>query len=464
MKTEELVIITLAVIIFIAMFIIMDPSITGYVIYSPGDYDYESSLIEYDNGYRLIKQDLEITDLNPENYETAFLQAGDKYYIDREYNLTSIPDDLQNLLWIKTANDNKNTQDLGFGFGVNSPVKVYISYDKRQNITSWLSSWTYYGEGITTQDQLSNPYKIYYKNFEPGNINLGDNCESNCENNERSMYLVLIDTVYPESASLISEFVEPEDLASFDLLEKEEELNDQLISYEYSTDDTNWNIIEDFNLSYVNSTKIRFRITLQSDGTNTPIFKNLTINYIKEICTEGWTCTDWDECINETQTRICTDQNNCGTEDSKPEEEQDCPPCVEDWTCSEWSECINEIQTRECTDSNECGTFDSKPEEEQDCIIEETPGSLNPSSQPPSITRYESSAAASAPTVSETVSMPAITETKTVSVPVELKTIPEQEIQEVTKPNKLKIIGNSIAVSYLAFICLLIYRRRHLTE
>jgi len=36
-------------------------------------------------------------------------------------------------------------------------------------------------------------------------------------------------------------------------------------------------------------------------------------------CTENWDCTSWTTCINNQQTRICTDLNDCGTEDYKPE-------------------------------------------------------------------------------------------------------------------------------------------------
>ncbi|MEM7825446.1 MAG: NosD domain-containing protein, partial [Candidatus Aenigmatarchaeota archaeon] len=42
-------------------------------------------------------------------------------------------------------------------------------------------------------------------------------------------------------------------------------------------------------------------------------------------------------------------------------------PCTEDWVCTEWSECIEGKQTRVCTDKNKCGTVANKPEEERAC-------------------------------------------------------------------------------------------------
>ncbi len=47
-------------------------------------------------------------------------------------------------------------------------------------------------------------------------------------------------------------------------------------------------------------------------------------------CTEDWTCTSWSTCnSNSQQTRTCTDNNKCGTEEYKPAETRGCTP-----TCS----------------------------------------------------------------------------------------------------------------------------------
>jgi cysteine-rich repeat protein/parallel beta-helix repeat protein len=44
----------------------------------------------------------------------------------------------------------------------------------------------------------------------------------------------------------------------------------------------------------------------------------------EEICTESWTCTTWSDCEDDEQTRTCTENNDCGTEDNKPDETQEC--------------------------------------------------------------------------------------------------------------------------------------------
>lgn len=41
-------------------------------------------------------------------------------------------------------------------------------------------------------------------------------------------------------------------------------------------------------------------------------------------CTPSWNCVSWSNCINNTQTRTCTDVNNCGVETGRPTVTQMC--------------------------------------------------------------------------------------------------------------------------------------------
>jgi len=47
-------------------------------------------------------------------------------------------------------------------------------------------------------------------------------------------------------------------------------------------------------------------------------------DYLPLICYESWSCTEWSTCVGGTQTRTCTDANNCGTTANKPAESQSC--------------------------------------------------------------------------------------------------------------------------------------------
>lgn len=43
------------------------------------------------------------------------------------------------------------------------------------------------------------------------------------------------------------------------------------------------------------------------------------------------------------------------------------PTCIESWSCNSWSSCLNNQQTRTCSDSNNCGTTINKPAIVQNC-------------------------------------------------------------------------------------------------
>ncbi|MBD3354481.1 hypothetical protein GF361_00670 [Candidatus Woesearchaeota archaeon] len=45
---------------------------------------------------------------------------------------------------------------------------------------------------------------------------------------------------------------------------------------------------------------------------------------INRSCTPNWNCSDWSECVDGEQTRVCTDLNGCGREEKKPAEKRSC--------------------------------------------------------------------------------------------------------------------------------------------
>ncbi|MFQ5648182.1 MAG: hypothetical protein ACE5FW_03005, partial [Candidatus Aenigmatarchaeota archaeon] len=45
------------------------------------------------------------------------------------------------------------------------------------------------------------------------------------------------------------------------------------------------------------------------------------------------------------------------------------PPCQEDWTCTSWGSCVDGTQTRVCTDQNSCGTAINKSDQSRSCVI-----------------------------------------------------------------------------------------------
>ncbi len=79
-----------------------------------------------------------------------------------------------------------------------------------------------------------------------------------------------------------------------------------------------------------NKTSNKTSETSGSDTGNDTYDKNETI-----ICEENWKCSEWFECFNNKQKRVCTDLNNCGTTIKKPKTVQ---KCVEALTENETSD------------------------------------------------------------------------------------------------------------------------------
>jgi len=68
---------------------------------------------------------------------------------------------------------------------------------------------------------------------------------------------------------------------------------------------------------------------ITSDATSSHVQTNNNQTE-SDLCTPNWQCTEWSECINNQQTRLCVDENNCSAELNKPSELQSCiSPVVE---------------------------------------------------------------------------------------------------------------------------------------
>ncbi len=96
-------------------------------------------------------------------------------------------------------------------------------------------------------------------------------------------------------------------------------------------------------------------------------------------CTPRWSCSDWSSCINNLNTRTCTDLKKCNKNMTMPELTQSCVSndityshCAENWTCVAVGECMSDgTQELSCTDANKCGTENIKPSETQSCSYQE---------------------------------------------------------------------------------------------
>jgi len=133
-----------------------------------------------------------LANLNKTAYQVEHVSLGDAYYIDRpDYKITSMPDSLEDLVWIRTANEDKENRDSDFlSFTLNHESFVYIAYDRDiAALPKWLSDWQELGEEIV--DSRGVVFDLFYKQYEAGDVVLGGNCGTS----EDNMYLVLIQSI-----------------------------------------------------------------------------------------------------------------------------------------------------------------------------------------------------------------------------------------------------------------------------
>ncbi|MCD6115711.1 Ig-like domain-containing protein [bacterium] len=130
-----------------------------------------------------------IASLSKTSYDVEHISVGDTCYIDRPHTITSIPSQLEELLWIRTANDDKLSTD-PLSFHLNKASVVYVAHDKRiTELPDWLSGWDELNEQIS--NSRSDKYNIFYKKFSEGDVELG----ANGGTAEDNMYFVLIKPV-----------------------------------------------------------------------------------------------------------------------------------------------------------------------------------------------------------------------------------------------------------------------------
>ena len=118
-----------------------------------------------------------------------------------------------------------------------------------------------------------------------------------------------------------------------------------------------------------------------SNGNSTELNLSVTGDICGDgVCTGGESCSSCPVDCGQSQTG---NGGNGGNGDgggyvppTEPEENvTEAPPepeeCVEDWDCSQWFDCFNDQQRRICVDRNQCGTENDKPEELQECEVPE---------------------------------------------------------------------------------------------
>ncbi|MFQ6041506.1 MAG: hypothetical protein ACE5PV_11670 [Candidatus Poribacteria bacterium] len=155
----------------------------------------------------LAKEEIKVTNIEvgsgkPYKVGEGGLEVGTVYYIDRQYVVTAMPEELEGATWIMTANDDKHSKGEDFlKFTVNRPVAVWMAHDSRGEEEKggtppgWLSKdngWERHPDmTITVTDANMGDFILWSKEFEKGEIVLGGNEDAPAAGHG-SNYIVLL--------------------------------------------------------------------------------------------------------------------------------------------------------------------------------------------------------------------------------------------------------------------------------
>jgi len=125
---------------------------------------------------KTVAVNLEISNLRAasgKSYEIkSNLANGSSCYIDRSYVYRDIPSYLLESIYIQPANNDKQVTGSSFlSFDINTSATVYVVYDDRYDIPSWLSGFTNTGDRLRTESLM----KIFSKDYGAGRVSLGGN-------------------------------------------------------------------------------------------------------------------------------------------------------------------------------------------------------------------------------------------------------------------------------------------------
>ncbi|MFC1672340.1 Ig-like domain-containing protein, partial [Planctomycetota bacterium] len=112
-------------------------------------------------------------------YSLGTAEVGALYYIDRNYTINELDENLDGQVLVRTANNDKyvNAEE-HLKLQVGRDVTLSVCYDKRMTLLpNWLDdgSWTLTGEVFAVGDKSASPMLVYERTFEAGEIVLGAN-------------------------------------------------------------------------------------------------------------------------------------------------------------------------------------------------------------------------------------------------------------------------------------------------
>ena len=144
-------------------------------------------------------------------FKIGTLDTDLKYYTDRDYSLTYVPDSYKGMETLRTPNDDQSRIDgsnyLKFRMPYNATV--YVAFDSRAtSLPNWLSDFDTTGDVIQTSLATQDHLKVYSKNYSKDEcVDLGGNYGPGSSTEIRSNYIVFYGTLgSPPPCVLSSKF------------------------------------------------------------------------------------------------------------------------------------------------------------------------------------------------------------------------------------------------------------------
>lgn len=285
LKTEEFLLIMLAAIVFIAILIVINPTITGFLVYEPSNFTHNEDIT------------LDPIQLTQHSYITNWTTQ-ETYYHNLTFAEEEGNDKLQKLIELddeRVTLEKNHLLKIKFNDNLedDDKINIYLKSNKQNTLNfcnfnvnescnESYASLSYPGEegnylvtlslqesieGLTI-DPVDHKIKINYLNATHTEITEHSNT-----------------TYYYNSAEVETETIQPENLSKWDLFTADYTLNNQTITFYYKTDQDYIEFTPPYNFSEINSS-LQFKLALSSDNTTTPIIYNLSINYIELISIE----------------------------------------------------------------------------------------------------------------------------------------------------------------------------------
>ncbi|MFZ0612312.1 MAG: hypothetical protein WAM73_08755 [Desulfobacterales bacterium] len=151
--------------------------------------------------------------LDVKKFDTALLAVGMKYYTDRNYVLTDVPEAYRGMETIITPNDDQNLTAFAdyMKFATPPDGTVYVAYDSRaKSLPKWLDEFEYTGDAIKTSLSSQPFLKIYRRRYISTHcVQLGANKADGFEGNTISNFIVFYNAdVQPRVCTLDPKFKE----------------------------------------------------------------------------------------------------------------------------------------------------------------------------------------------------------------------------------------------------------------